>query len=77
MIETFLGLTFAGLALLGVKIGVVVLLAALTVFFVAVGNGATACRRFSLVWGGWKINGAARWSGVEKNKTGGRQWKLR
>lgn len=32
MIETFLGLTFAGLALLGVKIGVVVLLAALTVF---------------------------------------------
>lgn len=68
MIETFLGLTFAGLALLGVKIGVVSSVVSGTHgVLVAVGNGATACRRFSLVWGDGKLT--ARLAGLELKKT--------
>jgi len=57
MIETFLGLTFAGLSVAWREDRRSSVVSGTHGVLVAVGNGATACRRFSLVWGGWKING--------------------
>lgn len=67
MIETFLGLTFAGLALLGVKIGVVVLLAALTVFLSLLAMALLLAAVLVLFGGDGKLT--VRLAGLELKKT--------
>lgn len=67
MIETFLGLTFAGLALLGVKIGVVVLLAALTVFLSLLAMALLLAAILVLFGGDGKLT--VRLAGLELKKT--------
>ena len=67
MVETFLGLTFAGLALLGVKIGVVVLLAALTVFLSLLAMALLLAAILVLFGGDGKLT--VRLAGLELKKT--------
>ena len=67
MIETFLGLTFAGLALLGVKIGVVVLSAALTVFLSLLAMALLLAAVLVLFGGDGKLT--VRLAGLELKKT--------
>lgn len=67
MIETFFGLTFAGLALLGVKIGVVVLLAALTVFLSLLAMALLLAAILVLFGGDGKLT--VRLAGLELKKT--------
>ena len=67
MIETFLGLTFAGVALLGVKIGVVVLLAALTVFLSLLAMALLLAAVLVLFGGDGKLT--VRLAGLELKKT--------
>ena len=67
MIETFLGLTFAGVALLGVKIGVVVLLAALTVFLSLLAMALLLAAILVLFGGDGKLT--VRLAGLELKKT--------
>lgn len=67
MIETFLGLTFAGLALLGVKIGVVVLLAALTALLSLLAMALLLAAVLVLFGGDGKLT--VRLAGLELKKT--------
>lgn len=67
MIETFLGLTFAGLALLGVKIGVVVLLAALTALLSLLAMALLLAAVLVLFGGDGKLT--VRFAGLELKKT--------
>lgn len=67
MIETFLGLTFAGLALLGVKIGVVVLLAALTALLSLLAMALLLAAILVLFGGDGKLT--VRLAGLELKKT--------